>query len=509
VPTRRSSGCPSRVAHLLNVAHIALLVACAGAGCTHLTPYYRGGQPWTVEPAGESRIDHRLLLIGDAGDANPNGEPALQTLSEQVRLLPDRTTVVFLGDNIYERGMPEAGASEPAEAAAKTANVLLSNVFDSRKEAERSLDAQIDTVRGTRAPAIFIPGNHDWDPFGADGWKRILAQGNYLQAAANSGAGVDVTMLPKGGCPGPVSVPLGKLGMLVVLDTQWWLERGTNGRPQPENNPTHCGETTEAEIVAALVSELETAARQRRWAIVVGHHPLNSYGPHGGFVEGYTHLFPMRFLRHYVPFYLEWLPMPVLGTAAVLARQHFSPSAQDASNALNEHLRSKLRGAMAEAESRGAPTLAYAGGHDHSLQVFRTAVGPRFTLVSGLGATSRASEVGDSNNTLFAHANPLHPGFMQLDFLHDGSVRLSVIEAQERNAKTGTDAGLPIAAATASLELAGGKKEVHPVEVFSTMIADADSPRGARPKSKSRSLWHRMRQRAASVWNGGSGKDSP
>jgi hypothetical protein len=63
--------------------------------------------PDGVPPAG-SAVDHRLVLIGDAGDPDPDGEPTLRALEAHVRQMPERTTVVFLGDNVYETGMPDA-----------------------------------------------------------------------------------------------------------------------------------------------------------------------------------------------------------------------------------------------------------------------------------------------------------------------------------------------------------------------------------------------------------------
>lgn len=453
-------------------APLALALAFEVAGCVYAKPYATVPRARQPEPVSEARIDHRLLLVGDAGDVDPAGEPALQLLRDIVREMPDRTTVVFLGDNIYERGMPDP---EPMvlDQAAQAANVLLPKVFDSRREAERCLDAQIDAVRGTVARAIFLPGNHDWDPFQPGGWRRVLNQEAFLRE--RSLANVDVAMLPGGGCPGPVAVPLGETGTLVVLDTQWFLELRPGARPGPDDNPTGCRHLTEKDVAEALVAELRKARSEGRWAIVAGHHPLNSAGPHGGYADPLTHVFPMRFLRHYVPFYLEWLPMPVLGTLAVYVRGNFSPSPQDSSNEANEDMRFVLRSAMAAAEKQGAPTLAYVAGHDHSLQVFQTAVGPRYSLVSGLGATSRTSGVGATHNTLFAHSNPLHPGFMKVDFLHDGNVRLAVVEADR------TPPPLP-------------------GEVFSMMLADEKTPRGARPSSRRASVWSRMRERAVAAW---------
>lgn len=462
-------------------AALLLMVALTGAACTRLAPYYREGRMTLAPAPADTQVDHRLILLGDAGDADPDGEPALDLLAKHVRLLPERTTVAFLGDNVYERGMPEP-EPEVASNAAEAANVVLPKVFNSRKEAERLLDAQIEPIRGTVAKTIFIPGNHDWDPFAAGGWKRVLEQEKYLRAASMSGAGVDVQMVPEGGCPGPVSIPLGKRAMLIVLDTEWFLELSIeqnvpNDKPCPENNPTGCKCTTEEDVVAALIADLKEAARQGRWAIVAGHHPLNSAGPHGGFAEPLTHLFPLRMLRHYLPWYMEWLPLPGLGTFAVTARQRFSPSPQDFSNAMNIHLRKLLRDAMAEAEQQNAPALVYAAGHDHSLQVFRSPRGPRYTVVSGLAATSRASIVGSTPNTLFAHANELSTGFMQVDFLRNGDVRLSVIEAEVDNRDVGK-------------------------EMFSMMLADRDTVRGARPAAKSEGVWKRARKRAASMLRG-------
>jgi hypothetical protein len=397
------------------------------AACSYaITPYV--GAVATVDAVPDVDVDHRLLLIGDAGDPDPHGEPSLQLLSEQVKLLPERTTVLFLGDNVYQRGMPapikkkDRGLDEAAD----VADEFLPDVFSSRIEAERNLNAQIEVVLGTQSRAFFIPGNHDWDQFEIGGWDRILALEKYLNAAAV--AGLPVALLPTGGCPGPNVVSLGSTAEVMVLDTQWWLETRTDGKPTADNNPTHCPYVTEREVRAAILDELKKAASQGRWVIVAGHHPLNSRGPHGGFDDVRTHLFPLRIIGTYLPAYLQWLPLPVLGSAVVGLRECCSPSPQDMANGRNRHLRAELLEPMLEAARFGGAPLIYAAGHDHSLQVFRARRGPRFTLVSGLGSSARASDVGRSRDTLFAHANSARPGIMKVDFLRNGRVRLAVME---------------------------------------------------------------------------------
>src|SRR4030095_11611722 len=106
-----------------------------------------------------------------------------------------------------------------------------------------------------------------------------------------------------------------------------------------------------------------------------------------------------------------------------------SPSPQDIWGPGNRHMRRALWTAREEAGAGGAAPLVYAAGHDHSLQIFRGDRAVRYSLVSGFGSKVKSSEVRHDGATLFAHADPAHPGFMQLDLLRDGRARLAVIES--------------------------------------------------------------------------------
>ena len=84
-----------------------------------------------------------FFLVGDAGGKEfDDGNPVLQQMKTAVTALDERgvpTTVVFLGDNIYEEGLREG-----------------------HPEDLRLLGAQVEVVAGTSARGIFLPGNHDW-----------------------------------------------------------------------------------------------------------------------------------------------------------------------------------------------------------------------------------------------------------------------------------------------------------------------------------------------------------
>jgi hypothetical protein len=400
---------------------IVTLVALLAA-CSHVTPYAVSSR--SIPSPETDAIDHRIFLIGDTGAPDPAGEPALGTLSARAAEIPERTTVVFLGDVVYETGMPEPSPIEgtPIE---EILDQALLNMYESRHEAERRVKDQIKAVDFPGTRAVVIPGNHDWDQFGVGGWKSVRELGTYLQQVQGL-TRAQVDFLPGGGCPGPVSVDVGTWGRVIVLDTQWWLEVGA--KPGPTDNPTGCQTTTEDAVTGALVRELRAAHQAGRVAIVVGHHPLRSNGPHGGYVDPLVHVFPMLMLGSYVPFFVRWVPLPVLGTIGATVRRWRSPSPQDISGPGNRHMRRAIAAAMAEAATTGAAPLLYAAGHDHSLQIFRGDHGVRYTLVSGFGSKVKSSEVRHDGGTLFAHADPAHPGFMQLDLLRNGRARLSVIE---------------------------------------------------------------------------------
>ena len=381
--------------------------------CSHATPYVRAGDTGqaSAAPRAGRELDHRLLLIGDAGAPRPDGEPVLGVLAERAAAHPGRTTVVFLGDNIYERGMPPPGHRK-------------------RADAERRLEAQLEALRRAGAPGVFVPGNHDWG--GPDGWERIREQDAYLRAVDAAGQ-IRVTLLPRGGCPGPAQVPLGRTGTLLALDSDWWLESGS--RPQATANATGCAHLRVEDVQAALAERLAAAAADGRRSIVAMHHPLKTLGPHGGFVDWRAHVFPASEGRGSVPVWLEWVPAPVVASIIAWTRSSLSPSPQDIANGTNRRMRNDVEAPLREAASAGWPPLLHASGHDHSLQVFEGDGGADFLLVSGLGSRLKQTRVGHDDHTLFAHAAPQTAGFAQVDFFTDGGVRLDVVEVDPDRAR--------------------------------------------------------------------------
>jgi len=192
----------------------------------------------------------RLALIGDTGDPAPQ-ESALNTLLAWTETSPVTTLIIFLGDSIYEKGLPLP--TDP-----------------DRSEAERRLNRQLAIIKDSQAQAIFIPGNHDWAKGHADGLERLRQMHSFIQQALG-GVG---HVRPQPGCPGPDSLDLEPV-RIVFLDTQWWLQKD-----EKKGNPV-CPFSDHASVQAELTRLLSHA--EGRYVFVMGHHPLASHGPHGGY----------------------------------------------------------------------------------------------------------------------------------------------------------------------------------------------------------------------------------
>ena len=279
----------------------------------------------TLEELPAAEIETTLLLVGDAGEADPRqvGTP-LDSLEAQAAVAPQRTLIVFLGDNVYPAGIPAEGAAEWADA-------------------RRRLDAEVRAVP-PGARGIFLPGNHDWADAGPFGLYSIRLQERMIAALAQ---GRNVRLLPGNGCPGPAVVDVGRL-RLIGIDSQWWLHSFI-----VRDSSSACPANTVATVTAALREQVRPPG-ENRVVLVAAHHPLMTGGPHGGYC----------------------------GASGPFRR--FGGRSQDIISSANRTMRDSLRSAFA-----GHPPLAYVAGHDHNLQVLRGGVNVNYLLVSGAGSASK------------------------------------------------------------------------------------------------------------------------
>jgi len=358
---------------------LLLLLAALSAGCSLSSTYVHPG-PDAIPTPDAGSIDATVLIIGDAGLPRlDETEPVLEALHREASQDPERTLVVFLGDNIYPDGLPPAGSG-------------------SRPRAEAILRRQAAAVGGARG--IFIPGNHDYHSDGRDG---VLRQAEYIASLGDP----HVEMRPRSGCPGPEIVDAGTRLRVVLLDSQWWLDANLR-----RSTPSACATSNESAIVAAVAAVLDSTRARR--TLIFSHHPPASHGAHGGHFDWRDHLFPLSRAVGWL-----WIPLPGLGSLYPLYRSSGAVG-QDLAASSYENMVARLDSACVT-----HPPLLWAGGHDHSLQVLTGARHVPFVVVSGAGSIARPDPLTQDSDTVFASP---HAGFMRLDALQDGSVRLEAIE---------------------------------------------------------------------------------
>lgn len=330
-----------------------------------------------------------VYLIGDVGADSMKSKYALSLLKNQVKESDDeKTTVIFLGDNIYPRGLHEEG------------HIL-------RKQDEANINAQLSAVDGFKGELVFIPGNHDWEQGGEEGFEMVKRQEDYIQDKFG-----DKVFHPSDGCAGPKDIEISDELTLVLIDTQWWLHKNRKGRGENDD----CNNSTKEEFLREFKDILKK--NRDKNVIVAGHHPMFSNGRHGGYYVANDFLFPLRHINNNLA-----IPLPLVGIIYPFYRSIFG-NIQDIPNPTYQEMKNSLVGIMNEFEN-----VVYAAGHEHNLQYFHES--RTHYIVSGSGA--KLSPVRYNFRVDFA---ALHKGFAKLEYYENGQVFLKYFAG---DAKEGND----------------------------------------------------------------------
>lgn len=307
----------------------------------------------------QDSLQARIVLIGDAGELTNGRHPVVEAVKKNVPLT-QKTTFIYLGDNLYKTGLPD-------------------NSLPTYDIAKAPLDSQIHVAGTSKSKVYFIPGNHDWANGGTNGYESILRVQSYIDILSND----NVKMLPRDGCPGPVQAILTDDVTLVMMDSQWWLHE--NDRPGIESD---CEFKTEAEVLRQLDDIL--SKNSTKLVLLAMHHPFKSNGPHGGYFTFKQHVFPFTDAKPNLYF-----PLPLIGSAYPLTRAVFGTS-QDLKHPLYQNMITAIDNVL-----KTHNNIIHVSGHEHALQYIVDS--SRYYIVSGSG--SHTNRVSKARNTKFAEAN--------------------------------------------------------------------------------------------------------
>lgn len=323
-------------------------------------------------------LRHRIFLVGDAGSLLGTTHPVIDWLRAHVDWNDEKNTVIYIGDNIYPYGLPSEGE-------------------DLYRYSKSVIDYQINLVKGKKAKAFFVMGNHDWKNGKIGGWEQAMNQEDYINGLLQD----NIKANPTSGCPGPDVIELDTMVVLTLMDSQWFLH--THDKPG-------LGSSCSSKTIDEFSTELSEAVKSHpnQLMILALHHPLRTFGVHGG--TTYTlkhHLFPLTELSPSL-----YIPLPVLGSVYPIARGLFG-NIQD----VNHPLYRGMAKTIEEVISKNQNAIV-ASGHDHSLQLLRK--DSLYQIVSGSGVNlSSVNQKTRNKDLLYAHQNY---GFSVVEVTKSGKV---------------------------------------------------------------------------------------
>lgn len=300
------------------------------------------------------KIEHRLILFGDAGEINMGQKLVIQKANELV--IPNKTSVYYLGDNIYPLGM----------------GLDSSNIIKTGK----ILESQYREFIQKNVPVTFVAGNHDWDKSGKNGLKKIVAQEAYIENQQSK----NLFFSPKAGTANTHVITVNDVTKLLIYDSEYWLF------PHHSNPDSALSSTIRNNFLSNLKSILDE--NKDHTIFILSHHPMRTYGEHGENISWRDHIFPLT--RKWKNMYL---PLPVFGSLYPLIRTTIFNSAEDTRHPVYKRL---IQDVTTIADKH--KSVVFVAGHDHGLQYI---VDENFTqIVTGSGA--KKSHIAKHHTQKFA-----------------------------------------------------------------------------------------------------------
>lgn len=318
-----------------------------------------------------SKIVHTFFLVGDAGNADEEEtQKTLALLENRLSKSNKKSTLLFLGDNIYPKGFPKNDSP------------------DEQALAETKLTNQLIITKNFKGKTIFIPGNHDW----YSGIKGLERQAKFVTNYLND----KKAFLPQKNC-GIDDLKIDKNTILITIDSQWFLEDW-------DDNPTindDCTIKTREDFYDELSNLLNK--NKDKTIILAIHHPLMTNGSHGGQYSIEKELYPLE----------QKIPLPVIGSFINLIRKTSGASPQDIQNKVYNNFTKRIKALL-----EGQDNVVVVSGHDHNLQYINK--NNIHQIISGAGSKSEAAKAVNPND--FSYGGN---GYVALQLYENGKVKVA------------------------------------------------------------------------------------
>ena len=163
------------------------------------------------------------------------------------------------------------------------------------------------------------------------------------------------------------------------MDSQWWLHE--YDKPGIESD---CSAKTQDQVISELDDMVER--NSQKLILFAEHHPLKSYGIHGGYFTWKQHLFPLTDAKPKL-----YIPLPLIGSIYPITRGIFG-TPQDLPHPDYQNMIKQLQGVLKQHLN-----VIYLAGHEHNLQLIKDS--SSYYVISGAGTNK--TRVRQNKNLLF------------------------------------------------------------------------------------------------------------
>jgi hypothetical protein len=201
--------------------------------------------------------------------------------------------------------------------------------FASFNQVDKELDFSFypENIQNNEVPLLFAMGPNEWKT----GKKHVKKVVNALRDKFKE----NPVYTTDWGCPGPTEIEIDEQVTVILIDTYWWLNTD-------DVRFGKCGIEEEKDVFVWLQDALRR--NENKTVIVAGHHPIKSYGPHGGSLPLLVDIFgfPYSIYRN------------TIGSRSDLSHPDYKNLAEQLKINLNQF-----------------PNIIYASAHDNNMQYFQ------------------------------------------------------------------------------------------------------------------------------------------
>ena len=269
-----------------------------------------------------------------------------------------------------------------------------------KKKAKSRIDDLLELAHKKNGRLYFVPGDHDWNNSKKGGYETVLSLEKYLEDEIK----YKNVLLPENGCPGPEVLDLDSMIRIIAINTPWFIYP----HKKPAITSTACSNLTNDEFFEDLEEAIDEA--EHRQIIILGHHPIVSFGEYGGRIPFKKHIFPLSDKNPD-----NRVPLPILGSAYASYRQNVGTPNDMSYPKYGEYIQ-RMKGVIDQYHG-----LIYASAHDYNLQV--NTLDGNYQVISG--SLLQAGKVfHDAQNKMASNKK----GFSKIILYENGDVYVAFFQ---------------------------------------------------------------------------------